>query len=179
MGWKNIKDAFGIEKHIVCVAEKGICIGSGYVHDLVVIDLQTGQVRENETFKGFLQKSYPSLGQASPEEVLALICSPDTFSASIPVFTYEGGLVIEKRCETLGWPNATHDGELMYENTFHTDKNTVIGWAKRSARLKVSHTAEHLERLKQQLADVEGDLVSARASVHQLETDHPGVPEAD
>jgi len=30
MGWKALKEAFGIKGHTICVTEKGICIGSGY-----------------------------------------------------------------------------------------------------------------------------------------------------
>ena len=36
MGWKLLRDAFSIN-HIVCVTDKGICIGSGYVLSLIHI----------------------------------------------------------------------------------------------------------------------------------------------
>lgn len=40
----------------------------------------------------------------------------DTFTASIPVYSYEDGTIIEKLCEKPGSPNLTHDGDLMYDN---------------------------------------------------------------
>lgn len=175
MGWKSIKEAFGIERHIVCVTEKGICIGSGYVHDLVTIDMQTGQVRESHSFKDFLGRTYPALAKAAPAEVLALIQAKDSFSASIPVFTYEGAVISERLCEKPGWPNATHCGELMYENTFHTDKQVVIGWAKKSARLRVRNAAECITRLREQLRDAERELTMARGAVVLLNSGYPGV----
>ncbi|WP_427121405.1 hypothetical protein [Pseudomonas aeruginosa] len=86
MGWKALKDAYGIN-HIVCVTSKGICIGSGYVHDLVVVDPVSGSVRENEAFGRFLSQYYPALGAASPAEILSHVQAEDTFEASIPVYT--------------------------------------------------------------------------------------------
>lgn len=179
MGWKTLSEAFGIEKHIVCVTSKGICIGSGYVHDLVTIDPTNGALHENPTFNGFITKNYPELAKATPDALLALIQADDTFTDSITVYTYQDGNIIEKLCENPGWPNATHDGELMYENSFSTDKAKVIGWAKRNAELRVTHTGEALTRTKDQLASIERDLECARAAVAKLEADYPGVPHTD
>ena len=38
------------------------------------------------------------------------------FDAFIPVFTYEGPNIINRFCEKPGWPNATHEGYMMYDN---------------------------------------------------------------
>lgn len=65
MGWKAFKDVYNI-KHIVCITDKGLCIGSGYVHDLAVIDLRTGCIQENEAFDRFLVQYY--------QEVAAVGC---------------------------------------------------------------------------------------------------------
>lgn len=172
MGWKALKDAYDI-KHIVCVTEKGICIGSGYAHDLAVINPSTGELADNQTFSGFTKRFYPELANATPEELLSLIQQVDTFSAAIPVYTYCDGEIIEKRCEVAGWPNTTHDGLLMYENTFSTDKKVVIAWAKRNARSLVRHTAEYIVRLQQQLADAQAELLRAEGFVAKLQADYP------
>lgn len=179
MGWKTLSDAFGIEKHIVCVTSNGICIGSGYVHDLATIDPATGILHESKTFNGFVAKHYPELGKATPDELLALIQADDTFTDSITVYTYQDGNIIEKLCEKPGWPNATHDGELMYENSFSTDRAKVIRWAKRDAELRVTHTERYLNQTKEQLATIERDLESARAAAAKLEADYPGLPHTD
>lgn len=178
MGWKTLKDAYGIDKHIVCVTSKGICIGSGYVHDLVTIDTVTGRLRENEAFLGFIRQYYPALVQATPAEILAHIQAEDTFAAAIPVFTYEGATIVEKRCETPGWPNTTHDGALMYENTYSTGREVVIGWAKRSAKLEAEHLEEGIARLNEQLADMQSRLSKARMCQVRLDSEHPAVPAA-
>lgn len=177
MGWKSLKDAYGID-HIVCVTPKGICIGSRYVHDLVIIDPVSGRVRENEGFGGFLNKSYPALASASPAEILAHLQAEDTFGAAIPVFTYEGADIIEKSCEALGWPNTTHAGDLMYDNKYSADRDEVIGWAKRYAHLEAKHLDEAIARLQTELADLQNRLTNSRTCQVRLDAEHPTVPAA-
>jgi len=38
MGWKNVKEHYRIG-HSVQVTEQGVCIGSPYVHNLIVVGL--------------------------------------------------------------------------------------------------------------------------------------------
>ncbi|WP_121498354.1 hypothetical protein [Pseudomonas aeruginosa] len=177
MGWKTLKEAFDIN-HIVCVTTKGICIGSGYVHDLVVVDPVSGSVRENEAFGRFLSQHYPALAAATPAEILGHIQAEDSFASAIPVYTYEGADIIEKRCEALGWPNVTHDGALMYENQFNADRDIVIGWAKRSAELEAKHLEEAIVRLQEQQADLQKRLTKARTHKERLAADHPSIAAA-
>lgn len=154
MGWKTLKQHFGIE-HIVQVTEKGICIGSGYIHDLVVIDPKTGKVHGDD---GFMRQRYPELLVSAPAEIVKLIDAQDVFDTSVPVFTYRESEIIEKRCEEPGWPNVTHDGCVMYENTFSTDKAKVIQWAHSSAELRVKYTKEQISRVESDLAALQKQL---------------------
>lgn len=172
MGWKALKEAFNITHHVQ-VTSKGICIGSGYASAIVTIDPQTGEVHESETFSGFLRQYYPKLREVSPEEILKLIETPDTFSASITVYTYEGGDIIEKLCETTGWPNTTHDGCMMFENTYSTDKAQVVQWAKRNATAAIQHTREHIAREEAELAKIKSALTSYEGNLVKLETAYP------
>ena len=126
MGFKNIKDHFNIDDHTVAITEKGISIGAGYIKHLVDINVTTGEVVENPTFRGFLKDKYPLLAAATPEEILRLINSSDMFEVSLPAYTFNGSEIIEKQCEAFGYPNVTHDGEQMYNNTFFEDKEQAI-----------------------------------------------------
>ena len=172
MGWKALKEAFGISHH-VRVTPKGICIGSGYASDIVTIDTQTGEIHENETFSGFLRQHYPTLREVSPEEILKLIETPDTFSVDILVYTYEGGDILEKQCEALGWPNVTHDGCMMYENTFSTDKARVVRWAKHNAESAVVGMRDHIARIESDLAKARAALARYEGNRIQLESTYP------
>lgn len=160
MGWKNLKDHFKIS-HIVQVTRKGICIGSPYIHDIMIIGL------DGEIKKGYLKGDsgnvdldrYQKELSECPAKVKELIEAPDVFEKSIKVYTYEGANIIEKFCDEVGWPNATHDGEMMYANTFSEDKAQVIEWAKKEAlagiKLFKSRIEEHeadIVRFRKELA---------------------------
>jgi hypothetical protein len=158
MGWKNLKEAFNIDRHHVVVQDGNIQIGSGFVHDLVVVDTQTGEVRQNKTFSDFLSKEYPALERASQARILDLIRTPDTFENSIPVFTFRDGEIIECQCEELGYPNVTHDGRIMKRNRFSSDIDEVVAWAKRD----LEAWSDMLDRRKQ---EIESELASIKDSL--------------
>lgn len=168
MGWKNVKEAYQIT-HIVCVTEEGICIGSGYVHNLIVIDLNGNiKKREVERSNNDLLR-YQREMDADPTQLRQLVTTPDSFNASIPVFTYADGEIIEKQCETPGYPNATHDGCLMYENTFSTDRQQVVEWAKHDVDIHIKTTQEHIQGLKRSLVEQEALLDKLVANRAKLE----------
>lgn len=178
MGWKNIKNRFGIQHH-VHATEKGVAIGSGYIPELVIIDRVTGAVEENRAFSGFLREKYPALLDATPEELLHLISEPDTFPATVPVYTYDGAEIIEKRCEIPGWPNATVDGCMMYDNTFSTDKAVVVEWAKRNAACASEGTRRRIVEVEQDLARLKSQLVGYEADEAKLAAAYPNVVSAN
>jgi hypothetical protein len=163
MGWKNIKERFGIEHHVQVTAT-GVCIGSGYISELVTIDSATGAVKANEAYGSFLKEHYPALLEAAPDELVRLIAEPDTFSAAIVVYTYDGAEIVEKTCDKPGWPNVTHDGCMMYENSFSTDKSVVVGWAKNSAAIAV-------EGMRRRIAEVELELIRLNERLAGYEAD--------
>lgn len=177
MGWKALKDKYAIS-HIVQVRDGWICIGSGYVHDIVKINMATGGIEGNRTFPDFLRRDYPTLADADAEDILALINAPDEFTASIPVYTYRGAEIIEKQCEVIDWPNVTHDGELMYENTFSTDRAEVIRWAKRTAASAVEWRTGSIADAQQKLAELRAELVICEASRSNLDADFPDIEAA-
>lgn len=168
MGWKTLKTHFDI-KHQVHMTENGLCIGSPYIHDIITINVNTGHIRINAANPSFLETQYPQLMKASPEDIVALIRQPDTFTSSIPVYTYKGGQIIEKRCETLGWPNVTHDGELMYENTHSNDRNLVIEWARKDARAGIQITQGMIQKLESDLESLRQELTQHECNLKMLE----------
>jgi hypothetical protein len=169
MGWKNIKEHYRI-KHIVCVTEKGICIGSGYVHDILVIGADGTVANPHEFGNGNEDLvRYRSEMQADPAKLRQLIETPDTFARSITVFTYDyNGHIIEKQCEELGWPNVTHDGAIMYENTFSADRAQVVEWAKENTAAAVENWRGILSDREQHVADARQRLAGYQAALARL-----------
>jgi hypothetical protein len=177
MGWKALKEKFNIRHHVQ-VEKNHVCIGSGFVPSIVAIDMQTGVLEENDAFGGFLRQHYPALLEATPQELLALIQAPDQFTAAVPVYTYENGSIVEKLCETPGWPNATHDGCMMFDNTHSTDKNQVVAWAKNNAAIEIQYREEGLVRQEKALEEARAMLADARRRQADLEATYPGVAAA-
>lgn len=172
MGWKTFKQHFGIAHH-VCVDKDRVLIGSGYVSDLASIDRTTGVVMPNGIFPDFLEKHYPSVLAARPEDILQLLEAEDTFSAAITVFTFEDGKVVEKLCEATGWPNVTHDGRLMYNNTFSTEKVAIVAAARNNAEGRISLIKREIQKTEQQLADLRAELAKQEAELAALKSEYP------
>jgi hypothetical protein len=168
MGWKNIKEHFGIE-HNVCVTHKGVCIGSDYIHDLATIDINTGEVILF-TFRNFFRERYPALIDATKREVLSLIKKPDTFKASLPVYTFDGGEILEKNCELYGYPNTTHDGSLMFDNTFFQDRTDAIAAAKRNTECSIKLMVERVDAIASDLESARKNLTQQKANLRKLNT---------
>lgn len=170
MGWKTVKKEFQIG-HIVCVVEgKGICIGSPYIHDIIVIGLDgTVQKRylDGRGINSDLHR-YMEEFDAAPERLKEAVLAKDEFSQSIPVYTYNGENIELTYCEELGWPNCTHDGRLMYENMFHPDPQKVRDWAIREEQSCIRWRRERLHQLREDLARVESDIEKSKLNIGSL-----------
>ncbi len=172
MGFKKLKQHYRIE-HTVCVTDKGICIGSPYIHDLIVIGLDGTIIKGDDGRSNEDLKRYMAEMKADPAKLREVVLAKDTFDASITVYTYDGGEIIEKKCEKPGWPNVTHDGDLMYENTYSTDKAKVVERAKESAAAEIKWWPPRIKQQKKDLAEIEALLRKSQADLAKLEAEYP------
>lgn len=169
MGWKNVKEHYRIG-HTVQVSDAGICIGSPYIHDIMVINKYNGNFIARYIMGGNEDlKRYQIEMDADPDKLKKLVTDPDQFSASIPVFTWKGGDILQFLCEVPGYPNITHDGQLMHENDFSTDRKQVMAWAVQSAENHVRQSIrqfgeaeESLAKLRRRMGDDLADLAKLR-----------------
>lgn len=170
MGWKTFKTHFQIKHHIVqVVPENPRLLHIGYVGNLIEVDRATGVVTADDGPASFLHTFYPTLSKASPEEVLAQLEAEDVFESSIPVFTFDGGDIIEKRCEALGWPNLTHDGYLMHQSRYHEDKARVVEWALNEAAACAKYMTSCIGIAQRELARLEALKSSCEANLAKLQ----------
>lgn len=163
MGWKSVKEHYRISHHVQ-VRDGDICIGSGYISEIIVIGSDGRIKKRSDELSNVELRRYLSEMDADVGKLKELVEMPDVFERSIPVYTYAGGDILEKRCETLGWPNVTHDGMMMYENTFSDDRDKVIGWATRNAELAIKNTEERI-------VDMEGELVKLNNRLAEYKDD--------
>lgn len=167
MGWKAIKDHYRIV-HQVQVTKKGICIGSPYIHDIMIVSMDGELVKDDGSSVNADLNRYRAEMRADPAKLRELAATVDTFAKSVTVYTYDDARIIEKSCEEPGWPNVTHDGEMMYENTFSTDRAKVVEWAKKDCLSLISHLREAVDRQRDELAQWEGRLSKALADAKTL-----------
>lgn len=182
MGWKNVKDHYRIG-HIVQikkvggdhgdVAKNAICIGSPYIHDLIVVSLDGDILKRysdhgNDDLTRYMQEM-----EADPGVLRQLVQSPDTFIDGITVYTWDGAQILEKQCDVFGWPNVTHDGCLMYESGFSLNKSEVISWAKRHAEMNIEALHETVGRLQKQIFEKEIKMDAYRLQLNTLSADYP------
>lgn len=172
MGWKAVRDHYRI-KHDVQVTSAGICIGTGYVHDIIVISLDRGEIVRRWGSGGGEIGRYLDEMDADPFKLAELVQQPDTFERSIPVYTYEGGDVVEKQCEELGYPNVTHDGCMQFENTFSPDPGLVRTWAIDSAESGIKWMVETVEEARRELTKRIDRLNQYRADLAKLTATNP------
>lgn len=173
MGWKAIRDHYRIG-HIVQVTSEGICIGSGYIHDIIVVSLGRGEiVKRYDPGRGWSRNveldRYQAEMDADPFKLAELVATEDVFERSIAVYTYEGGSIIEKQCEELGWPNITHDGCMQFENTYSPDPGLVRIWAIDNAKAGIKWMREAVEEAERHLAEKRARLAQREADLRQLE----------
>jgi hypothetical protein len=171
MGYKLLQEHYRI-CHVVCVTDKGICIGSPYIHDLIIVGLDGTIIKAHDGRVNKDLKRYMEEMKADPAKLREVVQATDTFEASISVYTYDGGNIIEEKCEKPGWPNVTHAGHMMYENTYSTDKRKVVKWAKENAKSGIKWQSERVEEIKRDLAKIETLVKESQADLAKLEPDY-------
>lgn len=169
MGHKAFKSHFKIKNHIVSVRKGVLYIGSGFASNLVGIDMQTGGILVNNVFGSFLHRYYPEILNSTDEDRLALIKTPDVFEQSIPVYTFCDGQIVEKQCEQLGFPNVTHDGEVMYENTHYPNKADAIEYARKMLCREIEREEEAITDLETQLIKVKARLSESKSTLEKFQ----------
>jgi hypothetical protein len=155
MGWKSVKEHYQIGHYVTVDRDKGICIGSPYVHDLIVIGFD-GVVKKpparthNDELDRYLREF-----DADRELLKKLVTQEDKFEKSLPVWTYFGSRIVEKFCEEYGWPNVTHDGLMMYANTFSKDRAVIVRAAYANAKAGHELTGDRVEQARKELEEIE------------------------
>ena len=169
MGWKSVKEYYDI-KHIVQMCEGLLCIGSPYVHNLIIVDAE-GNLKWGTlgpSHNDDLARYYDDMS-ADKAKLVELLNQPDSFKKSIYVYTYRDGQVLEKQCEELGWPNCTHDGLMMYDNSFSKRQGEIVKWAKHNLEIGIGFWKERIEAAVKELAEKKERLKADEEELKQLE----------
>jgi len=174
MGWKNVKEHYRIGLHLVHVTNEGICIGSGYSLSQMVIS-RTGELLKVDEREPAMRR-YRSEMEADPVTLRRLIETPDQFRRSVPVFTFDGAAIVEKQCEEFGWSTVTHDGELMTEARFSTNREEAILLAKRAAEEDIRGLTRTIHVMTEELAALSRRRTAREAILKELNASYPAMP---
>ena len=131
--------------------------------------MKTGKLTRKPGWERSLEE-YEALLNASPEEILALLNEPDQFERSLPVYIVSDAKVIEEQCEVFGYPNLTHSGLLMYENTAFLDRAKADKYALGSLSRRIEIWVERKERLSNEIAELEQEIALARAAQTEIQS---------
>jgi len=168
MGWKNVKEHYRID-HTVQVQEQGICIGTGYISAIIVIGFDGVVKKRHDSKINADLVRYQKEFDADPEKLKGLVVALDAFKKSIPVYTWEGADIIEKFCEEPDWPNVTHDGQMMYENTFSQSRSETIKRAIDEAKAGIRLFKDRVKELKQDLKKTQDRLTEEVGNLEKLQ----------
>lgn len=150
MGWKRVKEHYRID-HIVKMVDGVMHIGSSYVGALVTVTPE-GRAETDRTFSSSADlRRYRDEINSDPDLYRRLMAEADTFAASIPVYTWRDGEILERFCEEFGWPKVTHDGTLMYDNTFFLDRREALKEARRDAGAAVEGARRRIAEARDEL----------------------------
>ncbi len=166
MGWKTLKENFGIE-HIVKVENDQVLIGSPYIGDLGVIDVTTGRLSLKDGWERGLE-DYTALRNASPAEILAFLQAPDHFNGKTRVYIVSDAKVYEDYCEKEGYPNVTYSGRLMYQNTTFLDLKEAQTYALKSLEYRVKSWEERKKTLLRDIEELNAEIGAAKAAQDEL-----------
>lgn len=169
MGWKSVKEHYRID-HTVQMAGGKLCIGSSYVHNLISVT-PSGEVSTElfPTQNPELNRYYKEI-TSNKEKFVELLHIVDKFDVSLPIYTYSNGQVIKKFCEEYGWPNVTHDGEMIYENTFFKKKAQAAAYGKKDEESNLRFLSEHLVKQKNDLDKLMNDIAESKLRLDKLNT---------
>jgi hypothetical protein len=178
MGWKNVKEHYRI-KHFVHIRDGHLCIGSPYAPDIVVVTPEGVLIKR--CIHGITEdiRRYQDEIDADAETFRRLMHTPDLFPVSMKVYTYADGRVIVQECDNPGWPNVTHDGQLMYENTHFTDKAKCVASAISDYAAGVSLTQRDILDTQAKLESLRQDLARYEEYIDALKREYPTTVDAD
>jgi hypothetical protein len=84
-------------------------------------------------------------------EIKSIIEGNDPTDGMFPVYSCDDGEVVERFADEFGWPHSTHDGVLMYNNTFFRTREEAIKYGIRDLSYGLESITESIEGKEEQL----------------------------
>lgn len=169
MGWKNVKESFNIpDSIIVHVRDGNLILGVPFVPEYYSIT-PDGIVKL--LLSDRLTSKFDSIIadiQANPDKFINAFSTPDTFNSNNSTWTYQGSQIIECQCEVTGFPNVTHDGQLMFENTHFLSFEEAHEKAVKVNQARITNLEERKQIIQSELLVLENELTKLQSEAIEL-----------
>lgn len=172
MGWKAVRDHYQIT-HTVQRRDGDIWVGSGYLPSALVIG-PAGEIKKRYTGPDEDLSRYQHEMDQDLAKLQQLVTMQDEFGEGLVVYTFDGGSIIEKRCDARGWPNVTHDGEVMYENSHFLTRAEAVERALANAVAARRSLEDRIAGLREELQTAASELAKWQAAAAALSEQSDG-----
>lgn len=178
---RKLKKILNDTGYIVNNQEDYIAVGSPLCHNLISVDKKTLKIKYAlDTWNtgrqsvghheelGFIWDTLQEL--INNGEIHDIINGNDEIDNPLPVYTIEGGKLIETWTDEYGWPNTTIDGTIMYENTHFKTRKQAIENGIRDYKNRYEYKREYFEELKEKIKKTEEDYSFIQQTINYLNT---------
>lgn len=178
---RKLKKILNDTRYIVNNQKDYIAVGSPLCHNLISVDKKTLKIKYvldtwntgrqsvgHHEELGFIWDTLQEL--INNGEIHDIINGNDEIDNPLPVYTIEGGKLIETWTDEYGWPNTTIDGTIMYENTHFKTRKEAIEDGIRDYKNRYEYKREYFEELKEKIKKTEEDYSSIEQTINYLNT---------
>ena len=161
--------------YLVHYSGNKVCIGSGYISELITVDGTTLNLRCSliPNNRSALRHDELEFIWDKLEELIKngkmrdIINGNDPTDDMIPVYSVDEGELIEEYTDKIEWPNITHTGKLIYQNTHFTNKKDALKNGIKNHNLHIEYINECINNTKKDLERLELNKVR---TIDQLQT---------
>ena len=158
---RKLKEILGETGYIIADFGDYIGIGNGYIHDIIHLDKRTKKI-ENKTWSDneVLSNIYSKLNDLiDTPEFEYIIFGNDDIGGMFPVYFAEKGNIVEEFTDEFGYPNVTHTGRLMYENTHFRTVDQAIDQGISETEVAIQVCEQNIRDKQKELDDFKDRII--------------------
>lgn len=179
MKTRELKKLLNDTEYFITNDGGNIAIGTSMCHNLITVNRKTLKISyaidtwhegrnalKSEKLKFIWDKLEELIASGKIGEIIE---KDDVIENPITVFTCENGKIIERHTDKLGWPNVTHDGFMMWDNTYFTTRLEAIEYGILAIESRLQYSKENreglllkLEECNSRIADTEEKLANLK-----------------
>jgi len=169
MGHKLVKEHFKIGHNVHM--EGGILhIGSNFISNILSFSPQ-GELVANPHGKHHGElKRYCDDITSNKQVFIELLKKADPNTYNIPVFwlSREDNSIMEGKCEVFGYPNTTHCGAIMYENTHYLTKKEATQNGIKEVQAGINIDCHNIARAEKELTTIRERVATSKENLKTL-----------